>query len=204
MPLEALEQGTQIGQSSEPTLPASPCLVASPPTNSSVEADNGFNVRGQSLYLRRRFPAEFNTGYWRPERSLRCPPAARLTPSQAGRRPRRRSPESVPGPGPGLFRPRKRSAVSLALLVRRSLCRSCFNLNAECQAPVQCFCIAPEDYFLSVERTASVRPPLERQSGDASLTQPCGPVQLSSEAPNQTPKGGSRTVFCSNPASSKP
>jgi hypothetical protein len=88
-----------------------------------------------------------NTGYWHPERSLRCPPATRLTPLQVGKRLGRRSPESVPGPEPDLFRRNMRLAASSALLVHRILYRSCLNLNAECQAPVQCFCIATEDYF---------------------------------------------------------
>src|SRR4029077_16633635 len=102
-------------------------------TNSSRKAPGGqLGQRSRTRTIEDRT----NTGYWRPERSLRCPPAARLTPSQAGRHPRRHSPESVPAPGPDLFRRHKRLATSLALLVHRILCRSCLQLNAECQAPV--------------------------------------------------------------------
>jgi hypothetical protein len=178
--------------------------------NSSIESISGFNVRGQrpriflgdfKVVATREAPVRtephptrgflglfkdragggagigdrINTGYWHPERSLRCPPATRLTPLQVGKRPGRRSPESVPGPEPDLFRRNMRLAASSALLVHRILYRSCLNLNAECQAPVQCFCIATEDYF-SVGH------------------------QFSAEAPNQTPKGPSKTVFSSNRA----
>jgi len=106
-----------------------------------------------------------STGYWHLERFLRCRPATRLTPSQAGRHPKRHSLGSVPGPVPDPFRRHKRSAASLALLVHRSLCRSCHHLNAECRCPFNAFELHPKIIFQWYANRHSFTRPLKRQSG---------------------------------------
>jgi hypothetical protein len=98
-----------------------------------------------------------NTACLPGERFLPWSPATQLMPWRAERRPKRRSPGSVPGPGPDLFPLRKRSAANLAWLVHRSLCRSYLNLHAECQPAVQCFCIGADVLFFGRPKTISER-----------------------------------------------